>query len=420
MKRSLVIVALLAVVASACSSGSTPAPAASSSGIAPITISMLAPEYSATTATADFWAALAKKFEAAYPTVKVDITTISWNDITQKITTMVQTKQYPDIVNLNTFASYAADGLIYPADQIVDAKTLADIVPTFANNSKYNGVQYAVPDLASDRQMFYNKDIFTKAGIANPPTTWTELTADCAKIKAAVPADTYCFAVPLGHEEAQAEFTIWTGGNGGTVFANNTWTINSQANIDALKYVKSLVDAGYTQPNPAGTDRTSGAWALFGQGKAAMVDASIATVAWLKDNKSTVNYGVAPFVAADGKKPITLGVQDYFFAFKKPGNQPAVQAFLSFLYQPQNYADFLTAAGGFLPATTSAASTVLQTNPWMKPFIDALPNAIFYPSDQAAWPAVQGALQQTVGTAVQGSDPKQVLDAIQATALAGH
>ena len=32
---------------------------------------------------------------------------------------------------------------------------------------------------------FYNKAIFQKAGIANPPTTWNELLADCAKIKAA-------------------------------------------------------------------------------------------------------------------------------------------------------------------------------------------------------------------------------------------
>ena len=40
--------------------------------------------------------------------------------------------------------------------------------------------------------------------------------------------------------------------------------MNSKENVDTLTYLKSLVDAGYTQPNPATTDRTSGAWALFG------------------------------------------------------------------------------------------------------------------------------------------------------------
>ena len=65
-----------------------------------------------------------------------------------------------------------------------------------------------------------------------------------------------------------------------------------------------------------------------------------------------MNYGVAPLLANDGKESITLGVQDYFFGFKKEGNQEAIQKFLSFLYEPDNYAGFLEAAGGFLPATS--------------------------------------------------------------------
>ena len=112
---------------------------------------------------------------------------------------------------------------------------------------------------------------------------------------------------------------------------------------------------------------------------------------------------------------MTLGVQDYFFGFKKEGNQAGVQAFLTYLFQADNYANFLTAAGGFLPATLSAAP-IVAADPAMKPFVDVLPTAVFYPGDQANWPAVQGAIQQTIGTGVQGSDPKAVLDAIQATA----
>jgi multiple sugar transport system substrate-binding protein len=55
----------------------------------------------------------------------------------------------------------------------------------------------------------------------------------------------------------------------------------------------------------------------------------------------------------------------------------------------------------------------------MKPFVDVLPTAVFYPGDQANWPAVQGQVQQTIGTGVQGADPQQVLDAIQAVATGG-
>ena len=48
----------------------------------------------------------------------------------------------------------------------------------------------------------------------------------------------------------------------------------------------------------------------------------------------------------------------------------------------------------------------------LKPFIDALPGAVFYPGDQASWPAVQGAIQNTIGTALAGTDKQQVLDQI--------
>jgi multiple sugar transport system substrate-binding protein len=50
----------------------------------------------------------------------------------------------------------------------------------------------------------------------------------------------------------------------------------------------------------------------------------------------------------------------------------------------------------------------------LAPFIEVLPSAVFYPSDQAAWPAVQTAVQQTIGTALAGTDKQQVLDQIQA------
>ena len=59
---------------------------------------------------------------------------------------------------------------------------------------------------------------------------------------------------------------------------------------------------------------------------------------------------------------------------------------------------------------------VLACKTAMKPFVDVLPTAVFYPGDQASWPAVQGQIQQTIGTGVQGADPQAVLDAIQAAA----
>jgi multiple sugar transport system substrate-binding protein len=56
----------------------------------------------------------------------------------------------------------------------------------------------------------------------------------------------------------------------------------------------------------------------------------------------------------------------------------------------------------------------MASDPALAPFIEVLPTAIFYPSDQAAWPAVQAAVQESIGTAFTGTDAQQVLDQIQA------
>jgi multiple sugar transport system substrate-binding protein len=106
-------------------------------------------------------------------------------------------------------------------------------------------------------------------------------------------------------------------------------------------------------------------------------------------------------------------VQDYFMAFKKPGNEAAVKAWMNFLFQPNNYAGFLRAAGGFIPATKSASSAVDSS---LLPFIEQLPNAIFYPGDLASWPKVSGSIQTQIGTGVI-KDAKGVLDKIQKVAV---
>jgi multiple sugar transport system substrate-binding protein len=320
-------------------------------------------------------------------------------------------------MNLNYFANFAADGLLYTAEEIVAPEVLEDFVQTFRDNSKYDGVEYAVADLASDRLFFYNQDILEAAGVAAPPATWSEVLAACEAIKAYDPG-IIPIAIPLGAEEAQAEFLIWAGGNGGGYFRDGEWIINSPENLETLEFLQQLVDNGCTQPNPGTTDRTSGAWPLFAQGVAAMVNGAVFYPGILAEQGSTVNYGVAPFPANEGKESITLGVQDYFFGFKKEGNQEAIQRFLGFLFEPDNYAGFLTAAGTFLPATKSAGEA-MSADPALAPFIEVLPSAIFYPSDQATWPAVQTALQQTIGTALAGTDKQQVLDQIQAAATEG-
>ncbi|MEI6307451.1 MAG: extracellular solute-binding protein [Actinomycetes bacterium] len=406
-KRSLAAIASLGLVAGALV-------AAAPAQAADITIKVLTPNY--TDNMAAYYKDLETRFMAANPTIKVEHENVSWDDILVKGRTLISTKSYPDVLNLNTFSEFAAEDLLYKASDLFDATKLSDFVPAFRDNSKYKGVEYAVPDLASARMFFINKALFYGAGNTKIPTTWAEVTAAAKKIKAKYGSKVYPLAIPLGSEEAQAEFQIWAGGNGGRYFdeASSKWVINSAENLATLNQLKAWVKAGYTQPNPASTNRTD-AFKLFSQGKVAMINASVFFPSTLKDYKSKVDYGVAPFPAATAaKKPITLGVQDYFMAFKKAGNQDAVSKYLNFLYSASNYAGFLKATGGFIPATKSASTEVDSS---LLPFIEQLPNAIFYPGTLGSWGTVVAKITTQIGTGIT-KDAKTVLNSLQATAEA--
>ena len=49
---------------------------------------------------------------------------------------------------------------------------------------QYKGVQYGVPWDMGMIGFWYNKDLFQKAGITAPPTTWDEFLAAIPKLKA--------------------------------------------------------------------------------------------------------------------------------------------------------------------------------------------------------------------------------------------
>jgi len=421
-KRSLAVVgaaALLAVAGCASDSGGEAeeaAPAEEAATTEPTTITAVMAQY--TEAMEPYYDDLVERFEAENPDITVEVEVVSWLDIDQVMTTRITTGTAPDIGNLNFFASFAADGLLYEASEIVSPEVLEDMIPTFMNNSTYEGVAYAVPDLASARLFFYNQDIFDQVGLtADDIATWDGVRAAAETIKAELP-DVTPLAIPMGPEEAQAEFLIWAASNDGGFYEDGEWIITSDANVETLEYLNGLVADGLTNPSPATTNRTD-AFALFAEENAAMLNGAIFLPDILGELGSDVNYSVAPFPTnrADGST-ITLGVQDYFFGFKKEGdpNQEAIQRFLTFLFQPDNYVGFLEAAGGFLPATYTG-SELLSSDEALAPYIEVLPGAVFYPQAEASWAAVQGAAQDNIGLALTpDADIPSVLELIASNA----
>lgn len=414
----LAVVAAAVVALSACAGGSGSKDSASKSGSGSgsvKSIKLVAAEYSKDN-TAKFWNDFATKYKAKTG-ITLDVQVVSWNDIDQTSSTMVQNNSAPDILNLNVYASYAKDNLLYSADDVLSGAVKSDLLPAFVKSGTYQGKMYGMPDLSSARALFYNKDLFTKAGIAAPPKTWDEFEADAKKLTA-LGNGTVGYAEPLGPEEAQAEFGIWLVNNGGDWKANGKWTINSDNNVETLSFLKKLaVDDKVTQNNPGKTNRTDGAFPLFASGKAGMV-VGFSPLAATLDKDKKINYGVAPMPTKDGSAPQTYGVTDYLMAFKKSGNQDAVKAFYDLYYSPDEVNTFIKAEG-FLPVTKSGLQQ-FGSEASLKVYLDTLPNVHLTPTDDPTWDKVKLDVQQNIGTAVSPSgDPKKVLDSLQKNAEAG-
>jgi multiple sugar transport system substrate-binding protein len=382
------------------------------SGTKATTIKLVAAEYSKDHTKA-FWDQFASAYKAKTGNT-LDVQVVSWDDIDQQSSTMVQNNNPPDILNLNAYASYAKDGLLYSSDDVLSPSVKADLLDAFVKSGTYQGKMYGMPDLSSARALFYNKTLFQKAGITAPPKTWAEFQTDATKIAALGNGD-IGYGLPLGPEEAQGEFSIWMFNNGGDWKKDGKWTINSPENLDTLKFLRGLSDKKLTQNNPGKTNR-QGAFDLFASGKVGMV-VGFSPLAATLDAAKKVDYGVAPMpTKAEGGTPQTFGVTDYLMAFKKKGNKDAVKAFYDLYYQPNQVNTFIKAEG-FLPVTKSGIQA-FQADTKLATYLLTLPNAHLTPTDDPTWDKVKLAVQQNLGTAMTG-DPKAVLDKLQQTAEAG-
>ncbi len=149
----------------------------------------------------DDWEKIIKKFESKTYNfngqkinVSINYTKKDFSSYQEDLQKAKEQNNSPDIFMINNswLEKYAADleplegneayakeyGLINYADlpDTFYAKTLMDVV--------YENQLYGLPLFSDSLALFYNKDLFEKAGIAEPPRSWTEFKNDVKKLTA--------------------------------------------------------------------------------------------------------------------------------------------------------------------------------------------------------------------------------------------
>ncbi|WP_329117846.1 ABC transporter substrate-binding protein [Streptomyces sp. NBC_01353] len=376
-----------------------------------VTLKLVAADYDLTggDTTKKYWDELTAAYEAEHPDVKIDVQIESWNDVDRKVAEMVEADQAPDIAQIGAYADYAAADELYSADELLSIPVQANFLAPLVSAGEMKRTQYGLPFAASTRLLFFNEELFDKAGITEPPTTWDELAAAAEKLKDEdVP---YPFALPLGPEEAQAETMMWllSGGDGYTD-GSDRYRIDSDLNVQTFDWLKkNLVEKELTGPIAPGKLNRKDAFAAFSRGEVGMLNGHPSLMQ--EAEKKGVKVGKVALPGVNGKAKASMGVADWIMGFKQNGHREEIGTFLDFVFSDQNVLKF---AGGndLLPPTVSAYSRMQseEEHKNLREFLKELPNSQLPPVGKTSWAKVSENVKQNIGKAVApGQKPAEVL-----------
>ncbi len=128
-------------------------------------------------------------WNAANPTKPINLSYIVHTEMVAKIAQGVATGDVPDLMGMDLI--YApqfenAHQLVDITDQTKDWPEIQDVSPGHKTVATFDGRLFGVPLYADVSALFYNKDLFTKAGLDpnKPPTSLAEIRQDADKITA--------------------------------------------------------------------------------------------------------------------------------------------------------------------------------------------------------------------------------------------
>lgn len=406
----LTLVMALSVAACAAPAAEEAAPA-TEAGDEVVELNIIAAQYG--TETANWWANFVEKFNAAHDNINIVVDVVSWNDIYTVVNTRIANNDAPDLLNVDVFADYQADGLLLPASEWVSEETYAKFYEAFLAESLVDDVVWAVPDLASCRAMYYNVDILEAAGV-EVPTTWDELVAACEAIKAYDPS-IYPWGVDMTTDEGQACFAYYIWNNGGSfVDDEGNWTLNSAENVEAIEFIVDMVNKGLTNSDPA-TETRYDNQDMLGAGKVAMMIGPNSIPTYLEVGGYDVNLGVAAIPCTTGNS-VVHGVMDRFMCFDNgytDAELEAVKEFIDAFYEDESYSEWVIMEG-FLPATTAGGEAMVAADPSQAQWLDLVGSAKFYPTAKAEWADVKQGVIDVEQNALLGGNVQELLDALQA------
>ena len=322
------------------------------------------------------------EFNALYPNITVVHEQVgSYDDVRDQISTQITVGNqpniaycYPDHVALYNLAKAAVtlDNLIASQETVTrqDGTTeilgltdeqKADFIEGYYNEGKQfgDGLMYTMPFSKSTEVLYYNKTFFEQNNLT-VPTTWDELEATCAAIKAIDPA-----SIPLGYDSEGNWFITMCEQYGSpyTSASGDHYLFDNDQNKAFVKEFREWYQKGYITTQTIYGAYTSGLFtASTGQKSYMSIGSSAGATHQRPAADESGNYpfevGIAtiPQINAENPKVISQGPSVCIFQKENPQEVIASWLFVKFLTTSVEFQAEFSMASGYVPVLKSVAN----------------------------------------------------------------
>jgi multiple sugar transport system substrate-binding protein len=280
--------------------------------------------------------------------------------------------------------------------------TTTGLYPSIVAAGRYQGQTYGIAPGVNGLALYYNTDVFTRAGL-QPPKTWNELKDDAKKLTAG-PRYGLAFSA-VGNEEGSFQFEpfFWTAGA-------DLKQLDSPQAVAALTLWKDLVGSGAASKSVV-TWTQADVNDQFLAGNAAMMVNGPWQLPTLNAKKS-LHFGVVPIPVPDAAaKPVTpLGGEVWTVGHSNAAREAKAVSVVKCLLGHDESAKWAKDAG-YIPSDQQAAAQLAASDPQLTAFVQEVATARARTTELGtAYPKVSQALVDAVQSVLAGGgNPKSAL-----------
>ncbi|RAV19620.1 ABC transporter substrate-binding protein [Paenibacillus contaminans] len=310
---------------------------------------------------------LVEKFQKKYPNVKVKLEIIPYDGGDQKVNVALASNTAPDILNdyPGRTTNYAKRGYTVPLNDLLTQEQLAKLPKDLLKIvSLQDGTIFSYPQGIGATMLLINKSLAEKAGAGDllpkgDMRTWTF--DEFEKFLQAVKAyqakqspDLYPMLLFGLNEQGDMLYHSFMAGFGGKKYADDrsSTVMNSKENVQAIEWVKSLVDKKLVYPNPE-TRPASMSNDYFVQGKTVIALGNTTTMDTVRKAKAdgTIKEDfemmLVPFPSVEKDKGVIVPGVGQFVVFNNKDKDKIEYAKKFVQFATTEDPEFILAMGSF-------------------------------------------------------------------------